>query len=68
MEYQHSKHVRVICDLSIGDIVTTDIHYTIKGLGQTIKDIKRADNCTSGFLVRISGYSEYIDSDWVDKI
>lgn len=70
MEIQFKKHVRVICDLKIGDKVKTDEWgYQLDGIVREIEDIKAAfGKCTSGFLVKITGYDNYIDSNWLDKI
>lgn len=67
MEIQFSKHVRIICDLKIGDIVRTDFTYKTKGKDWIIEDIKYSSNSDSGFLVKINGYENYLDSNWLDK-
>lgn len=70
MEVQFKKHVRVICDLKVGDKVKTDkwgpqldnkIH-TIEAIVEAI------GKCESGFRVKIDGYGGLIDSNWIDKI
>lgn len=69
MELQFKKHVRVICDLAIGDVVRTDFDYRLNGKDWVIEDIRFAvGNCESGVLVKIDGYERYIDSNWFDKV
>lgn len=69
MEIQHKKHVRVICDLNIGDEVYVEgWGYKLDGNKWVIEDIKEAiGKCESSFLVKINGYDRYIDSNWLNK-
>lgn len=69
MEVQFKKHVRIICDLQIGDKVRTiGWGYKLDGKDWTITDIKYTGNSESGFLVKIDGYDSYIDSNWLNKV
>lgn len=66
MEINHGKHVKLICSLEIGMKVTIEgWGYKFNGKVYTIQDIKRELACASGFLVKIDGYDNYIDSDWI---
>lgn len=69
MEIQFKKNVRVICDLQIGDkVYTEEWGYKLDGRDWVIEDIKDAiGKCESGFLVKINGYDNYIDSTWLNK-
>ncbi len=69
MEIQHKKHVRVICDLEIGDTVTVDgFSPAVNGIDHVIEDILfNMRGCESAFLVKISGYDRYLDSSWLIK-
>ena len=67
MEFKHSKYVRIICDLKVGDVITTDVHYSLIGKKQSILDIKRGPS-ESGIMLKITGYEGYIDSNWVEKV
>lgn len=66
MEHQFGKHVRVICDLNIGDKIN------IIGFGRplndkqvyTITDIKFKPSCESSYLFKIDEYASYLDSNW----
>lgn len=69
MEFKFKKHVSVICNLAIGEQVI------IEGWGRefdfktvTIEDIKFNPGISgSGVQVKVSGYNNYIDSDWITK-
>ena len=66
MEIQKSRHVKVICDLEVGQTVRLDgWGYKFNGKDFKIVDIKQETNCSSGFMVKIDGYENYIDSDWI---
>lgn len=67
MEFRLSKHVRIICDLKVGDTITTDVHCSIVGKKQSILGIKRGPS-ESGIMLKITGYEGYIDSNWVEKV
>lgn len=70
METQLHRHVRVICDLKIGDTVRTrQFSYKLDNRHWIIEDIKWAfGSSESGVLVKISGYESYIDSNWLAKV
>lgn len=69
MEIQQSRNVRIVCDLNVGDIVRTDgWGYQLDNKDWVIQEIKRSDNCHSGFLVKINGYRDFIDSSWLIKV
>ena len=69
MEVQHSKHVKLVCDLKPGDKVRTDGYgFTLDGKDWTVMEVKRFQNCQSGFMVKIDGYDHLLDSDWLDKV
>jgi len=70
MEVQFKKHVRIICDLSVGDAVRTkEFSYKLDGKDRVVEEIKEAiGRCESGFLVKISGYDGFLDSDWLIKV
>lgn len=70
MEVQYKKHVRVICDLEVGDKVTTDgWGPQLDGKIHTILEITPAfGRCESGFFVKISGYDRKLDSNWLNKV
>jgi len=70
MEIQWKKNVRVICDLEVGDKVTTDgWGKDLDGKTHYVEDIVAAfGHCESGFWVKISGYGGYLDSNWLNKI
>lgn len=70
MEVQWKKNVRVICDLDVGDKVTTD------GWGRELDNKVhevvnveyRPGSCESGFMIKISGYKDPLDSNWLNKV
>lgn len=70
MEVQFKRHVRVICDLAIGDKVRTDgFGPNLDGKDWEIEDIREnIGGCESGFQVKINGYKNYLDSNWLIKI
>lgn len=70
MEIQWKKNVRVICDLEVGDEVTTDEWgRDLDGKTHTIlKIIPNFGGCESGFMVLITGYDSPIDSGWLNKV
>lgn len=70
MEMRFKKNVRIICDLNIGDTVRTDgWGYRLDDKDWVIEDVKyHAGGCESGFLVKINGYENYIDSSWLNKV
>lgn len=70
MEVQYKKHVRVICDLEVGDAVTTDNWGSLlDNKEHIIEDIKEAiGKCESGFRVKVYVYAGYLDSSWFNKV
>lgn len=68
--HQHSKHVRIECNLSVGErvMLDNDFGYKFKGKETVITWIERSTNCGSGFLVTVDIYDSPIDSDWIVKI
>lgn len=70
MEIQFKNNVRIICDLEIGDTVqTVGMGYKYDGSLWVIIDmVYEPNNSSSGFLVKINGYDNFIDSDYVTKI
>jgi hypothetical protein len=70
MEVQWKKHVRVICDLELGDKVTTDEWGgKLDNKVHEVEDVfYRPGTCESGFMIKISGYGSPIDSNWLNKI
>lgn len=68
MEIQHAKHVRIICDLNVGDKVRTgNWGYKLDGKEWIVEEIMRHENCESGFMVKINGYESFIDSNWLNR-
>lgn len=69
MEVQFKKHVRVICDLKIGDVVYTEgWGHKLDGTDWIVEDIKNyIGKSESGFMVKINGYERLIDSNWLNK-
>jgi hypothetical protein len=70
MEYQFKKHVRVVCDLKVGETVVVDKEWgrPIGGRKTVITEIIPEQNCESTFMLKIEGYPNPIDSNWVDRI
>lgn len=69
MEFQFGKHVKVVCDLQIGDKVRTDgWGPKLDGKDWIIEDIQLQLHTESGVIIKINGYPSYIDSNWIDKI
>jgi len=68
MEHQHSKYVKIVCSLNIGDTITTNIHNSIKNKKCKIIDIKYSNQCESGFMVRIQEYVGWFDSNWIISV
>lgn len=69
MEIQHSKHVKIVCDLNIGDKVRTDNWgRQLDNKVWTVQGVRKFTNCQSGFMVKIDGYDNLLDSDWLDKV
>lgn len=70
MEVHWKKNVRVICDLEVGDKVTTDEWGpSLDGKVHTVlKVIQNFGGCESGFMVEITGYDSLIDSGWLNKV
>jgi len=70
MEIQWKKNVRVICDLEVGDKVTTD--QWGKDLDNKIHTVSQVTpafgKCESGFMIEIDGYDGQLDSNWLNKI
>ena len=68
MEIQYKKHVKIICDLEIGDTVfIKGWGYKLDGKDWKVEDVKFSRNCESGFMVKIDGYENYMDSNWLNK-
>lgn len=69
-EFQFKKHTKVVCDLEKGDRVKTDgFGYSTDKNISIIEDVKfKPSSCGSGVMVKISGYNNYIDSDWLIKV
>lgn len=69
VEFKYKKHISIVCNLSIGQVVTVSgWGYKLDGKNLVIEDIKLADHaCQSGVMVKVDKYSNYIDSDWIDK-
>ena len=67
---QLAKHVRLECNLSVGEVVKLDddFGYKYKGRETKIMTIKRSDNYQSGFMVTVDIYGSPIDSDWIVKL
>lgn len=70
MEVQWKKNVRVVCDLEVGDKVTTDEWgRELDGKTHTVlKVIPCFGHCESGFMIQICGYDNPIDSNWLNKV
>ncbi len=69
MEFPFKKHVKVVVSLEIGDKVKTDgWGYQLDNKDWIIEDIKFSPGCESSILIKINGYGNYIDSNWVSKI
>lgn len=70
MEIQYKKHVRVICDLKVGDKVTTDSWgRDLDGRTHEVTDVEyRPGRCESGFMIYISGREHPLDSNWLNKV
>jgi len=69
MEIQKHKHVQIICSLEVGQMVKIEgWGYKFDGKQFKIEDIKQSDVCESGFLVKINGYENYLDSNWITII
>jgi len=68
----HGKHVKVICTLKVGDIVTPENGLDSKLQGKRLKvleiDLIPKRTCQSGCMIKIEGYPNWIDSDWVDVV
>lgn len=73
MNIQHGKHVTITCDLEIGQEVFVEgygVKYGRPLDGKRLKIekiIPAFGGCQSGFLVKLDGYENPIDSDWVTK-
>jgi hypothetical protein len=70
MEVQFKRHVRVICDLEVGDKVKTEEWgRDLDNKVHTVESIRPLiGKCESGFMIKISGYANEIDSSWLDKV
>lgn len=68
--HQHSNHVRIECNLSVGErvMLDNDFGYKFKGKEAVITSIERSTNSHSGFLVKVDIYESPIDSDWIVKL
>lgn len=67
--HQYKKWVTIHCHLSIGDeVIIEGWGYKFDNKHFSITDIKYALGCESGFLVKIDGYENYIDSGWITLV
>lgn len=69
MEFKFKENVKIVVDFEVGEKIM------IKGLGykldgeHVIKGFKTCfGGCESGILVKVSGYDNYIDVGWLNKI
>ncbi|PSR54181.1 hypothetical protein AHMF7605_11935 [Adhaeribacter arboris] len=69
MEFQLEKHVKVVCDLQIGQQVTVSgWGRQLDGKTHTIQGLKlNYGGCESGVMVKLNNYPNWIDSNWIDK-
>ena len=68
MEFKFKKHTKIVIDLEIGDkVLTNGWGYKLDGKIWTIEDMKFNLGRASAVLVKIDGYRDYIDSDWLIK-
>ncbi len=70
MRIQFKRNVFIECTLDVGDTVNIyGFSHKVDGLHK-IEDVVYADgyNCESGFQVRVSGYPNLIDSNWVTLV
>lgn len=67
MKFQYAKNVEIVTSLEVGMKVSTDI--VKRGIPEihTIEAITYNPNCESAIMVKISGYKNMIDSNWVTK-
>ena len=70
MEVQFKKHVRVICDLKVGDKVKTDgwSKEMDSKVHEVLEIIPALGSCESGFRIKITGYESTLDSNWLNKV
>lgn len=70
MEVQFKKHVRVICDLAVGDKVMTDNWGpALDGKQFEVAEISpHIGKCKSGFMARLVGHPTFIDVQWLNKV
>jgi len=65
MEKQIGKHTRLICDINIGDTVRMNgFNLKLDNKDFIVEDIITS-NSPSGFMVKTSGYHNYVDADWL---
>jgi hypothetical protein len=71
MRFQFKKHTYVGIDLEVGDKVKIDESWNNKavtGPVRTIENMVLNPGCQSAVLVKVSGYDNLIDSDWLNKV
>lgn len=72
MEIQFKKHVRIICDLEIGDMVITEGYSKLMDseARRILEVIPAIGKCESGFLVKVEvNVADLIlDSGWFNKV
>lgn len=67
MEFKFKKHVKIVVDLEIGERVIVDgFGYKLDG-ERTITDLKLHENCQSGVMAMVDGYTNWIDIAWLNK-
>ena len=68
MENHLFRNVKLVCTLNIGDTVRTDgWGAKLDNKDWIVQDIQR-ERTPSGFTVKINGYNNYLDSNWLIKI
>lgn len=71
MEVKWNKHVLIICDLNIEDKVTVDGfgYPLIDGKHYVVEEVFfKPIGSESCFMVKINGYPNPLDSNWLDKV
>lgn len=70
MEFKHSKHVKLVIDLEIGDRVITDNWgRNLDNKVHIITGIELSkQRSESGVIVKIDGYNGMLDSNWLIKV
>jgi hypothetical protein len=75
MEFEINPHTKIIVNLEVGENVTIK-KQLVRLLGAKILDRpckierikKQLYGCESGVLIKLKGYSDFIDSGWIKKI